>query len=95
VFCFNDEMAVGAISAIGATGLSCPGDVSVVGFDDLPLARFFHPALTTIAQPKGMIGRRAIELLVDILRGVDSPVRQVTLPHELVVRASTAAVRAW
>ncbi len=89
IFCFSDEMAMGALSAIREAGLSCPEDVSVVGFDDLPLARYFQPPLTTIAQPKGMIGRRAVELLVGILRG-GSPVRQVTLRHELVVRHSTA-----
>ncbi|MCW4463858.1 LacI family transcriptional regulator [Sphingomonas sp. BT-65] len=93
IFCFSDEMAMGAISAIGAAGLTCPGHVSVVGFDDLPTARFFQPALTTIAQPKGMIGRRTVELLVEILRDPESPVRQITLPHELVVRDSTRAVR--
>ena len=93
IFCFSDEMAMGAISAIAQAGLSCPQDISVIGFDDLPLARFFQPALTTIAQPKAMIGRRAVDLLVDILRDVESPVRQVTLRHELVVRGSTARVR--
>lgn len=92
IFCFSDEMAMGAISAIAAAGLSCPGDVSVIGFDDLPTARFFQPALTTIAQPKGLIGRRTVELLVEILRDPESPIRQVTLPHELVVRDSTRAV---
>ncbi|MEG8017229.1 substrate-binding domain-containing protein [Sphingomonas sp. LR55] len=90
IFCFSDEMAMGALSAIGDAGLSCPKDVSVIGFDDLPLARYFQPPLTTIAQPKAMIGRRTVELLVDILRGVDSPSRQVTLDHELIVRGSTA-----
>ena len=90
IFCFSDEMAMGALGAIGESGLSCPADISVVGFDDLPLARYFQPPLTTIAQPKGMIGRRAVDLLVDILRGVDSPCRQVTLRHELVIRHSTA-----
>lgn len=93
IFCFNDEMAVGAMSAISQAGLSCPDHVSVIGFDDLPLARFFQPALTTIAQPKGLIGRRAVELLVDILSGIERPIRQVTLDHELVVRGSTAP--AW
>lgn len=90
LFCFSDEMALGAISAVGAAGLSCPGDVSVIGFDDLPLARFFQPALTTIAQPKAMIGRRAVELLVGILRGEEPVAQQVTLAHELIRRASTA-----
>ncbi|SEN46370.1 transcriptional regulator, LacI family [Sphingomonas gellani] len=94
VFCFNDEMAIGAMRAIEKAGLSCPDHVSVIGFDDLPLARFFHPALTTIAQPKGLIGQRAVELLVSLLHGVEPPVRQLTLRHELVVRGSTAPVRA-
>jgi LacI family repressor for deo operon, udp, cdd, tsx, nupC, and nupG len=93
IFCFSDEMAVGALSALGAAGLSCPDQVSVIGFDDLPLARFFQPAMTTIAQPKELIGRRTVELLVDILRGVEQPLRQLTLAHELIVRGSTAAAR--
>jgi len=93
IFCFSDEMAMGTLSAIRDAGLSCPADMSVIGFDDLPLARYFQPPLTTIAQPKGMIGRRTVELLVDILRGGDSTARQVTLDHALIVRASTAAPR--
>ncbi len=92
IFCFSDEMAMGAISAIGAAGLTCPGHVSVVGFDDLPTARFFQPALTTISQPKGLIGQRTVELLVEILRDPGSPIRQITLPHELIVRDSTRSV---
>jgi LacI family transcriptional regulator, repressor for deo operon, udp, cdd, tsx, nupC, and nupG len=94
IFCFSDEMALGAIGAVGQAGLSCPGDVSVVGFDDLPLARFCHPALTSVAQPKGAIGRQAIELLVEILRGGAPAAAAVTLAHELVVRGSTAPPRA-
>ncbi|WNO52657.1 LacI family DNA-binding transcriptional regulator [Stakelama saccharophila] len=93
IFCFSDEMAIGAMSAIDEAGLSCPEDVSIIGFDDLPLARFFHPALTTVAQPKGLIGRRAVELLVAILSGDELPDRQVTLDHELIVRKSTARRR--
>jgi len=92
LFCFSDEMAMGAISAIRQAGLTCPNDISVVGFDDLPLARFFQPGLTTIAQPKGRIGHRAVELLVNILRGGESLVSQITLPHELVIRSSTRAI---
>ena len=93
IFCFSDARAMGTLSAISVAGLSCPGDVSVIGFDDLPLARFFQPALTTISQPKGMIGRRTVELLVDILRDVESPASQLTLPHELIIRNSTGPAR--
>ncbi|MCM8730381.1 LacI family DNA-binding transcriptional regulator [Hephaestia sp. GCM10023244] len=94
IFCFSDEMAMGAVSAIGQAGLSCPGDVSIVGFDDLPLARFFQPALTTIAQPKSLIGRQTVDLLVEILRNGQTAVGQVTLPHDLIIRDSTGPVRA-
>lgn len=93
LFCFSDEMALGAISATARVGLSCPRDISVIGFDDLPIARFFQPRLTTIAQPTSTIGRRAVELLVEILRGVSGSPRQVTLMHTLTVRDSTAIVR--
>jgi LacI family repressor for deo operon, udp, cdd, tsx, nupC, and nupG len=93
IFCFSDEMAMGALSAISEAGLSCPGDVSVVGFDDLPFARFFQPGLTTISQPKAMIGQRTVELLLDILRGAPIDTSHVTLPHELVVRRSTGPAR--
>ena len=93
IFCFSDEMAMGALSAISEAGLSCPADVSVVGFDDLPLSRFFQPRLTTIAQPKGMIGRQTVELLLDLLRGTPVPTSHVTLAHELVVRNSTGPLR--
>jgi LacI family repressor for deo operon, udp, cdd, tsx, nupC, and nupG len=92
LFCFSDEMAMGAISAIRQAGLACPDDISVIGFDDLPLARFFQPGLTTIAQPKGRIGHHAVDLLVGILSGTDNLVNQITLPHELVVRRSTRKI---
>lgn len=92
IFCFSDEMAMGVISALGEAGLSCPEDMSVMGFDDLPLARYLRPGLTSIAQPKGLIGERAVELLVDVLRGAQSRVRRVTLAHEVIVRCSTAPV---
>lgn len=92
IFCFSDEMAIGAIGAIRQAGLSCPEDISVIGFDDIPIARFSIPALTTIAQPKEAIGRRAMELLLDILNGVDPADLHTTLPHDLVVRQSTQTV---
>lgn len=94
IFCFSDEMAIGAMAALRQRGLDCPGDISVIGFDDIRYARAFHPALTTVSQPKEAIGRKAVEMLLAILtkkaRGVDS----VTLPHELIVRESTAPPRA-
>lgn len=91
IFCFNDEMAMGAISAIHQAGLRCPDDISVMGFDDLPLAQYYQPGLTTIAQPKRRIGRKTVEMLLSILSGQPITEQHVTLPHRLVVRGSTAA----
>lgn len=93
LFCFSDEMALGAMSAIGEAGLVCPGDISVVGFDDVRFASFSAPALTTISQPADEIGSRAMELL---LRHIADPAAEpevVVLPHRLVVRGSGGPVR--
>jgi len=94
IFCFSDEMAIGAIVAMRERGLDCPSDISIVGFDDIRHARAFQPALTTICQPKESIGRMAVETLIDILAG-DAPAGgvSITLPHELIVRASSAPPR--
>ena len=90
IFCFSDEMAIGAIGALRERGLDCPGDVSVVGFDDIRVARAYHPGLTTIRQPKELIGRKTVEILLSILAGNGDGGTSITLPHELVVRGSTA-----
>jgi len=90
IFCFNDAMALGAISAVRAVGLSCPDDVSMVGFDDLDIAPFFSPPLTTIRQPMRALGRRSVELLLEVLRGERRGPSTTQLPFELVVRKSTA-----
>jgi LacI family repressor for deo operon, udp, cdd, tsx, nupC, and nupG len=91
IFCFNDEMAMGAMQWVKSAGLSVPGDVSVAGFDDIEFAAFCDPPLTTIAQPTKQIGSTAMTLLYEILSG-GKPANSVrTLPTKLVIRASTAA----
>jgi LacI family repressor for deo operon, udp, cdd, tsx, nupC, and nupG len=90
LFCFSDEMALGALHAIRACGLRCPEDVSVVGFDDIRYAAYSEPPLTTISQPSADIGREAVRLLLDILNGSASAPVAVTLPYALVLRDSTA-----
>jgi LacI family repressor for deo operon, udp, cdd, tsx, nupC, and nupG len=71
-----------------------PRDLSVVGFDDIRFARHMNPPLTTIAQPMREIGERTVRLLLEILSGAATTPISMTLPHTLVVRASTAAPRA-
>ncbi|MDI7773926.1 LacI family DNA-binding transcriptional regulator [Asticcacaulis sp. EMRT-3] len=91
IFCFSDDMAMGALYAIRRAGLRCPQDVSVVGFDDIHSARFAEPPLTTVRQPMHDIGRRCVGLLLGILRGDIRERTYVTLAHQLVVRDSSAA----
>lgn len=94
VFAANDLSALGAITAIAAAGLLVPADVSVVGFDDLRLAAFTSPPLTTVQQPAVEIGEHAAQLLLDLIQG-RAP-EQLRFLHEpkLIVRESTAPPRA-
>jgi DNA-binding LacI/PurR family transcriptional regulator len=69
IFAANDLTAIGAMGALHERGLRIPGDVSVVGFDDLRLASYVSPGLTTISQPAAEIGERAAGILIDIIRG--------------------------
>jgi DNA-binding LacI/PurR family transcriptional regulator len=102
VLVMSDAMAIGAIDALRARGLETPGDVSVVGFDDIELAAYVDPPLTTVHQPIGRKGEEAIELLLAMLavpgaadRGPDARVPEHrVLETRLVVRASTAPVHA-
>ncbi|MDN3557803.1 LacI family DNA-binding transcriptional regulator [Halomonas maura] len=90
VFCESDEMAIGAISRLKQAGFAVPGDVSVAGFDDIDFASYSDPPLTTIAQPAEEFGQRAVDMLIDILEARGDVEPRVVLPHELVIRDSTA-----
>lgn len=90
VFAFNDMMAIGAMSVVRKAGLSTPGDVAIVGFDDIELALAVTPSLTTIAQPIDEIARQATTLLIQRMVGNRKAENQrVILPAALIVREST------
>lgn len=90
----SDEMAFGVISALSEAGLRVPEDVSVVGIDDIELAAFCSPPLTTVRQAFGETGRRAVRRIVALLdRPGESPPSAGSVRPELIVRASTAAPR--
>ena len=93
VTCFNDQVAMGVIRGLAELGLKVPGDVSVIGMDDIPSAAFLSVPLTTIAVPKREMGRRAAEILVEQIEGHNarSP-ETVILEADLVVRASTRTI---
>ncbi len=90
VFACNDLMAIGALAAAREAGVDVPGALSLVGFDDIELAAFANPGLTTIAQPKVRIGTLAAELLLERVETARSEPRRIILDPELVCRASTA-----
>lgn len=93
IFCANDEMAFGAIHELRRLGLDVPGQVSVVGFDDLFLSEAFYPPLTTVSQPRTDIGRAAMNMLLDMMSGGLSPRQPVMMPTTLKIRGTTAPAR--
>jgi LacI family transcriptional regulator len=95
VVCYNDLTAIGALRAVAAAGCSVPGDISLVGFDDIDLAQWTDPPLTTIAQQKAEMGRWAFARLAEpgSMAGAGDDARTIRLATRLVVRASTASPR--
>ncbi len=97
IFTFNDISAIGAIRALQEAGLRVPEDVSVLGFDNIHIAAYNYPALSTIRQPLFEMGKLAVQTLLQNISRLekDEPISQtVTVEPELIVRDSTAIVRA-
>lgn len=93
IYAANDQMALGVLLALHEAGRAVPGDVSVVGFDDVPEAAFFHPPLTTIRQDFEELGRRCVQRLTALLGGHEPHADPVVHPT-LVQRASTGSWQA-
>ncbi len=91
IFCANDETAFGAVHELHRRGRNVPGDVSVVGFDDIYLSEAIFPPLTTVSQPRADIGRAAMSLLLDVIAGAQVARDPVLMPTELKIRGTTAA----
>lgn len=90
VLCANDNMALGLVRAMTEHGRCVPGDVSVVGFDDVPESAYFLPPLTTVRQDFIELGRQALSALVDRLSGRGEAGSRFRIAPELVIRASAA-----
>jgi len=88
ISCYNDTTAIGLLAACYRKGLPVPGRLNLIGFDDIDIARYTIPPLTTIRQPRFELGRRAMELMLAQLDGQE-PENQI-IPAELVVRQTTA-----
>jgi DNA-binding LacI/PurR family transcriptional regulator len=89
IFAANDQMALGVLRRLHESGRDVPGDVSIVGFDDIPEAAYFTPPLTTVRQDFVEMGRRSVGALLGRLDAPDAPAEHVVVAPELVVRAST------
>jgi LacI family transcriptional regulator len=92
VFAPSDVMAVGALDAMAAAGLRCPEDVSVVGYNDVRMARFVAPPLTTVEMPAEELGAEAARMALRTIAEPGSAPRTVVLPARLIVRRSTGPV---
>jgi LacI family transcriptional regulator len=90
IFAGSDQMALGAMEALRRAQLSVPEDISVVGFDDLPLVRWTSPPLTTVSQPLEAMGRLAVHTVLRLVRGEQLESPRIELGTTLVVRDSTA-----
>jgi len=93
VFAATDELAIGAVRALYEAGLAVPGDVSVVGFDDIDISAYLAPALTTIRQPILEMGRKTAELMSRSIADENDVDGAAVFGHELVVRESSAPLR--
>jgi DNA-binding LacI/PurR family transcriptional regulator len=95
IFCFNDIAAIGAIRALTEAGLHVPGDVSVVGFDDIQSAAFCTPSLTTVRQPLNEMGKQGARILLERIANPEKTelATEIVMQPELVVRESTGRVK--
>ncbi|MBN1920709.1 MAG: LacI family DNA-binding transcriptional regulator [Anaerolineae bacterium] len=92
IFALNDRMAIGCIQYLTQEGWSIPRHISVIGFDDIPLASMCTPNLTTVRQPALEMGRQAARLLLELIENDTALLQPIVLPAELIVRGSTGAI---
>lgn len=92
IFASNDLIALGILGALSDAGLSCPDDVSVVGFDDLEVSSFTNPPLTTVTQPAYQLGASAVTVLLNRMNGSAADRQQIRLQAKLRVRDSVRGI---
>jgi len=92
IFATSDLMAIAAINAAEDMGYNVPGDISVVGFNDIKIAQMYRPKLTVIHQPLSSIGTVAVKMIIDKIDGYEPKEEIVTLPHKLIERQSSRRI---
>ena len=90
IFASNDVTAVGVMDAVRVRGLSVAADISVIGFDDIPMASVLVPQLTTISQPLTEMGQAASQMLLNLIQKPEEKQSSIILPTKLIIRESTA-----
>jgi LacI family transcriptional regulator len=93
VFAASDRLAIGAMRAINENGMRVPGDISIVGIDDIEVSAFQNPPLTTVRQSFVDLGMKAVTILLEMIQGNQVEQRQDKIEPGLIVRQSTAAIR--
>jgi len=88
IFCSNDHMAVGLYKAAHEKNIKIPDDLSVIGFDDIKLASFLTPPLTTIKQPIDTLGKTTAELIIDYIEKKLNTIKKIIIPPKLIIRSS-------
>lgn len=92
VFCSNDDMAIGALNTAFAKGLKVPGDISVIGFDDISSAKYTNPSLTTVKRPIEKISKLGAEMLLEVLESKETLGPRIFVETELIIRNSVSSL---
>ena len=93
VFCANDQTAIGAVKAAQVMGLRIPEDISIASIDDIEMAKYMSPPLTTVHIPTAEIGSVAAKILIDRIQGGHKLPMKISLPSKLIIRESCATPR--
>jgi LacI family transcriptional regulator len=90
ILCYNDLVAIGAIQACLERGLALPTDLSIIGFDDIPMASLIRPPLTTLRLPKREVGAAAMQMLIEMMDNKELDEHHMLFPPEFILRSSTS-----
>lgn len=93
IFAFNDVIALGIIKAAMELGVKIPEELSIIGFDNIPVASYFTPALSTVYSPSEELGKEAAKLLLDKIDNNEQQIRNILLPVKLILRESTINIK--
>lgn len=88
MFCFNDDLAIGAIRALKEEGIRCPGEVAIMGYDGIEKGKYVDPPLTSVRQPLETMGREMVKILIDVIEGRATPPVKKEYSAELIIRRS-------